>query len=499
MKFSKYLIITFTLIIHSLTAQKFRVVTKANEQSFKVIGTDTVNFKDNKGYKQGKWIENTGFGNTIGNYKNNKKEGTWRNYTWNGELEDEEQYKNGKKLKQGSEFRRIRAKFGDVSGDGMKMKEQFNLDFHFYEITVANGRSSSAPINGVTVTLLELINSKYEFISETNTNEESKINNIVLLPNKNFKIRFYKKGYLSREYVVDTHLNNPTDSIRNYNSLFYISFFRKFNPKLSPDALKMPSGVIKYYSNIRNLSQDNIYYNYLNDKFFSLDKKVQENLITELENSNDTEFLDLQEQNKLKSEEISKLNSEKLLKEAEAKANKLEAEQKSKELELISKERLIQQFMISQQKLLADKKEKEINELSQAQLINELKLSGQESEIKQQKIEGEKKKQELEKAKIEQELKTKEVEQQKTIRNYILIGLVLVLGLVFIVYRSLLQNKKAKSIIEEQKKTVESQKHLVEEKQKEILDSIKYAKRIQQAHLPSDIYVAKNLDRLKKS
>ena len=466
-------------------------------QTFKIIGNDTVNFKDKKGQKNGKWIESVPFGNEIGTYKNNKKDGVWRKYSYNGELEDEERFDNGKKIKGSSQFRRIRARFGNATGNEVGKKDHFILDFDFYENTVSSGKANSPQVNGVTVSIFELINSKYELFSEINSGEAGKIKNIVLEPNKDFKIRFSKIGYLSREFSVNTHLYSPTDSIRDYNSLFYINFYRKFDPKLSPDALKMPSGLIKYSSNIQNLSQDNLYFNYLNDKFYSLDKKIQETLITELENTNNTEVQGLQELNKqqqelnkLQIDEISKLNSEKLLKEAEARANKLEADQKTKALELISKEKLLQQYMLKEQQLLSDKKEKEINSLSQTQLINELKLTGQESELKQQKIEAEKKKQELENARTEQELKTAEIKQQKIIRNFILAGLVLVLGLAFLVYRSLLQNKKAKSIIEEQKL-------LVEEKQKEIVDSIKYAKRIQSAHLPTNKYIDKNIDRLK--
>jgi tetratricopeptide (TPR) repeat protein len=55
-----------------------------------------------------------------------------------------------------------------------------------------------------------------------------------------------------------------------------------------------------------------------------------------------------------------------------------------------------------------------------------------------------------------------------------------------IVYRSLHQNKKAKKIIE-------TQKHEVELHQKEILDSITYAKRLQQAILPSEEEIKKYL------
>ncbi len=53
-------------------------------------------------------------------------------------------------------------------------------------------------------------------------------------------------------------------------------------------------------------------------------------------------------------------------------------------------------------------------------------------------------------------------------------------------------------ITRQQKKVIESQKELVEEKQKEMLDSINYARRIQKAHLPTEKYIAKNIDRLKQ-
>ncbi|MCE3280525.1 MAG: protein serine/threonine phosphatase [Bacteroidetes bacterium] len=59
------------------------------------------------------------------------------------------------------------------------------------------------------------------------------------------------------------------------------------------------------------------------------------------------------------------------------------------------------------------------------------------------------------------------------------------------VFRSLRIAKKQKQIIEQQKL-------LVEDKQKEILDSIQYAKRIQLSLLPTDSYIQKNIDRLRK-
>lgn len=67
--------------------------------------------------------------------------------------------------------------------------------------------------------------------------------------------------------------------------------------------------------------------------------------------------------------------------------------------------------------------------------------------------------------------------------------LLLVLGFGIFVYRSYLQKQKAN--IE-----VTKQKHIIEEKQKEILDSIHYAKRIQTALITSEKYIERNLDKL---
>jgi len=445
-------------------------------QTFKIIGNDTVNRIDAKGQKQGRWIENERLNDAIGSYKNNKRVDTWRIYNYLGELDEEVKYVNGKRLNDNVKMRRIRAKFGDDDGVKMKMKDHFDIDFHFSDYSKEVGKIE---YTNVTAKVLELKGDNYEQVLEFNSGAFSYIKNIPLQPNKNYKILLSLPGYLKREYLANTHLTSSTDSINNFVQGFNVAFYKKYNRKLAPEALKMPSNIMKYNKEYKSLTVDWRYGTYLYDKFESLDKSTKEKLITELDNTNNTEIIELQEQKKQQDEQINKLNSEKLLKESEARANKLEAQQKERELELISKEKLLQEFKIKEQQLEASQKAKEINLLNQNQLITELKLSGQELEIRQQNIEAEKKKQELKSSKLEQDKKTEEVRKEKLMRNFSLVGLLFVLGLVFFVYRSLRQNKKAKAIIEQQKQIVESQKHLVDEKQKEIIDSINYAKRIQ--------------------
>ncbi len=100
-----------------------------------------------------------------------------------------------------------------------------------------------------------------------------------------------------------------------------------------------------------------------------------------------------------------------------------------------------------------------------------------------------------------------ESKKQKIIILSVAIGLLIVLVSAVFILRSLRITRRQKNIIELQKNEVskqkdisdtlriiaEKQKHIVEEKQKEILDSITYARRIQRALLTSDEYIKNNL------
>ncbi|HYG50783.1 MAG TPA: hypothetical protein VD905_07760, partial [Flavobacteriales bacterium] len=78
------------------------------------------------------------------------------------------------------------------------------------------------------------------------------------------------------------------------------------------------------------------------------------------------------------------------------------------------------------------------------------------------------------------------------------IGIAVVLVFLVFVSRSLKLTRRQKNIIEEQTREVQLQTLIVEEKQKEIMDSIYYAKRIQQALLPTKRYIERSIN-LKKN
>ncbi len=84
-----------------------------------------------------------------------------------------------------------------------------------------------------------------------------------------------------------------------------------------------------------------------------------------------------------------------------------------------------------------------------------------------------------------------ELKQKENERNYFIVGFGLVAVLALFILRGYKQKQKANEIIA-------AQKHLVDEKQKEILDSIYYAKRIQTTLLPSQKYIDKSLQKLNK-
>ena len=90
-------------------------------------------------------------------------------------------------------------------------------------------------------------------------------------------------------------------------------------------------------------------------------------------------------------------------------------------------------------------------------------------------------------------LSEKTIKQQKVISFFIIIGLIIVSILAFLIFKGLKKQRKANKIISEQKELVEIQKEIVEEKHKEITDSINYAERIQRSLLANKKILDENI------
>lgn len=100
---------------------------------------------------------------------------------------------------------------------------------------------------------------------------------------------------------------------------------------------------------------------------------------------------------------------------------------------------------------------------------------------------------ETDKKDAENKILKSESEKQRTINTAITIGLILVAALAFFVYRSYRVKQKANTLLSKQNTEIKQQKGIIEEKQKEILDSISYAKRLQEAILPPINHIQKHL------
>jgi serine phosphatase RsbU (regulator of sigma subunit) len=121
-----------------------------------------------------------------------------------------------------------------------------------------------------------------------------------------------------------------------------------------------------------------------------------------------------------------------------------------------------------------------------------------EEEIVSKRIEEQERKAEQ----LDKVIKQKEVdinEKDKTLKDkdrvILIIAALSLLGIILLLFsiRSNNQRRKANKLLSQQKSEIERQKHLVDEKQKEILDSINYAKRIQTALMANSKMMNENL------
>ncbi|MBK6983618.1 MAG: hypothetical protein IPH32_02110 [Bacteroidetes bacterium] len=89
-----------------------------------------------------------------------------------------------------------------------------------------------------------------------------------------------------------------------------------------------------------------------------------------------------------------------------------------------------------------------------------------------------------------------QLKQEKTQRLALYGGLALVIVFLGFVYNRFRVTQKQKAIIEQQKVLVDEAFTHLEEKNKEVMDSIRYAKRIQTALLTSEKYIERKLNEL---
>ncbi|MBL7913262.1 MAG: tetratricopeptide repeat protein [Bacteroidia bacterium] len=184
-------------------------------------------------------------------------------------------------------------------------------------------------------------------------------------------------------------------------------------------------------------------------------------------------------------------------------SNEKELLQRQIEFDFEKKEALTKAEFIKQQSMNQveiEKRKQAIILLEKDNALRKLDLTQTNLQLKEKEAESESQKKQVEilnKDKqlqtVEAQKKAKELEQQKQLRNIFIVGAILLLAFAVYILMNLSKSKRTNKIIEKQKSEVEQQKHLVEEKHKEITDSINYAERIQRSFLATKETLDENL------
>ena len=177
-----------------------------------------------------------------------------------------------------------------------------------------------------------------------------------------------------------------------------------------------------------------------------------------------------------------------------------ESSKKEQQIAMLNKDKTLKMAEIEKQTITLQKNQQNLLLLENENKIKELNLNRQQEELEKKNMLAENQKKNIDllnkdKALNEAEAKQKEsqLKLQRNVLYFVSAGAVLVLILLAVAYRGYMHKKKSNKILAIQKKQVEEQKALVDAKQKEILDSIKYARRIQTSLMPTQKYFEKYL------
>tara|TARA_B100000963_G_scaffold347860_1_gene354658 strand:+ start:216 stop:2075 length:1860 start_codon:yes stop_codon:yes gene_type:complete len=328
-----------------------------------------------------------------------------------------------------------------------------------------------------------------------------------------YKIKFDKKGFYSKHIEIDL--------VKNYNSIKSSIEAKAFlepsitlikNEGGSDQRISKEIGAIaKAYINPNNgkLDWD---YNYNKktreevEEFIELWEVIEKNEVLKKQFEIYTQKIKAAEDKLVKAE----LENEIRKKELESKKEKdslLEEQNEylfsylESELELANKENELKEKVLLKNKTLLMKKElnnlkkaKKIEELNNEKKIQDFILKNSQLEIKQKDALAIKKERELFLLNKEKTLTEENLQKQKNIRNLILSGFGLLIIFLTYVFFSLKKSRKSNAIISKQKDDINKSHLELQQKHKEISDSINYAKTIQTAILPQTKIIKEYLE-----
>jgi serine phosphatase RsbU (regulator of sigma subunit) len=245
-----------------------------------------------------------------------------------------------------------------------------------------------------------------------------------------------------------------------------------YNLSVETNNLFYQSASAKKLSSTRKLLGNNasalhyyMVYSDIHDSLFRIDKF---NAVNEMQTKYETEK---------KEQEILLLNKERLLNHVELMRANEERLRKSRELEFANQEKELNDVLLQKTQSENITKDKENQVLKMNEQVKNAELAKSQAEKKE----------------------ANELSKRRTLQLYgALIAAVLIVLLLGLMYKGYREKKRANlnlvqknDLIQKQKLEVEHQKELVEEKNKEITDSITYAKRLQDAILPPIASISK--------
>ncbi len=528
---------TLVFIICFASAAIFAQV-KPVLQKFEMYQNDTINGISTDGLKQGKWIY---FGkdkkeetyskfkkNQIieeGFYLDNKKKGLWKYYYENGNTKSEITYLNDRpkgvvklyntdgKLKEGGTFENNDwvGEHYIVDDKGNKIPHPANEPNTFLQFS---GRTSKLgkSVEGVKILVIENQVEEREFI----TSKDGSFS-IPLYLNDEFSINFSKPGFHPQTILVNTNIFSAPDVIY-YLKDWVVNLSDNMTTAATNDVLGLllnkPSNKINFNKKKKQFSADGEYIHLFKKQAKLIGKTgekllsaaMQENKRLEIENlkavaGNREKEIELLRKNKEIQDAALYKNQEELSKQ------KLEAEKKEQELTVQDQERQIRK--LKRQKELEDitmKRKLEIEHLTHAKKLQELELELSKAQLNKTTSDLTVKTSELNTTSVELRQQIREAvlkenkivmlsqekaaderarQQDTIIKTGLTVGLVIVFVLIFFLYRNFLNKAKANNVLKQQAVEINFQKQVVEEKNKDITDSISYAKLIQEAILPS--------------
>lgn len=520
--------------LNQLNAQK-------NKTEFELFLGDTINKVDPSGNKQGRWIyfgrDSKGLKNKVlkhnqivedGVFLNNQKNGLWKSYHTNtNKIKSEVVYDRGNmngKAKFYNEKGKLRQE-GTMKNNSWEGKltfyndkeETFSKNSDDTKISVLNF-SGQVTKNGKPLEDVEVIIDNYDVPLSKQTLSADGTFTIVLNLQSEYIIHFNKKGFLKNSILISTKTANVTDPVAYNLANWKVSLSDNFATGATKDVLgfiiNKPSNKIYFNKKKKEFNADGSYEHLFKKQLNDISATTQLLVASTMESNKKLEIdnLRMQSENKLKEIEILKKEQDlqnALIKEKENEllAKKLEAEKRSNELALFEQDKKIKSLLfmekekeILEKKLEAEKRAREIERLKiitrqqqMESLIHDKELKTAKEKADEQKRLKEMSERELNIANNEKKIADIEINERKKVFNYLLGGFFIIAFFSFFLIRNIMQKKKANALlakqaveINHQKGEIEEKSRLIEEKNQETLQSIIYAKRIQNAILPPD-------------